>query len=150
TSEKVSINANKIELTAGSSIRLAVDKIDNIDVGSENLLPDSGWHKEPSGIYPIPSNWRRAVGGIVWSSRQGSYWLLARVNHSNDGSSGATKASYYGLRSPQILEPLIAGEEYTFTFKTRNIAGSNMNYRYTYIINDNNSNQSIRPVFIRN
>ncbi|HBV22275.1 MAG TPA: hypothetical protein DEB42_00590 [Jeotgalicoccus sp.] len=157
----VSINADRINLTAGSSIRLAINKaekagtdaqseIDNLDVGSENLLPDSGWHKEPAGTYLIPNNWRRAVGGIVWSARQSSNWLLARVNYEADGTNGATTASYYGLRSPQILESLIAGQEYTFTFKTRHNSGGNMNYRYTYIINDNNSNQVIRPVFIRN
>lgn len=156
----IQFDGSKIKFKASDSIMLQISaaqktgndaksKIDNLDVGSENLLPDSGWHKEPAGSYVIPDNWSRAVGGIVWGGRQAENWLLARVNHDADGTRGSTTASYYGLRSPQILEPLIAGQEYTFTFKTRNVSGNNMNYCYTYIIYDESSNQKIFPVFIK-
>ena len=41
SAEKISIDANKIELTAGSSLRLAVDGINNLSVGEENLLTNT-------------------------------------------------------------------------------------------------------------
>ncbi|MFD2829240.1 phage tail spike protein [Corticicoccus populi] len=129
----------------------AEGKIDGLEVGADNLIPDSGWHKEPSGSYLIPNNWRNPVGGIVWSGRQNSYWMLIRVNNSSDGSSGSTSNSYYGLRTPSLSEPLVEGQEYTFTFKARNLAGSNYNFSYTYVIYDNNNpNQRIIPTRIKN
>lgn len=110
--------------------------IDAIEMGTENLIPNSDFLNWPSTV--VPDEWRTKWGaGEVFSGRQNGKHLLVRANYETVNTS-----TTYGVQSPILTRDVIAGEEYTLVFN--NFDYGNFPYDYMYLMNvDGSSNQSL-------
>lgn len=111
--------------------------IDAIEMGVENLIPNSDFANWTSSI--VPDDWRTKWGaGEVFGGRQNSKHLLVRANYESVSTSLT-----YGVQSPILTRPVIAGEEYTLVFNNFDYGDFPYDYMYLMNIDGSEGNQSL-------
>lgn len=141
TAEKVKIDANKIELTAGSEIRLAVDGLNGLGKAS-NMLRHT-LVSEENLKYFTNINGGTNVDTSV-SNLDGQTYYLARALSSQSPSYVAVQVNRYA--DPRIRWE--KGKDYKLSFKARK-SSRTTDFLYTYIMRNDGANQSLgRPTRI--
>lgn len=135
TAEKVKIDANKIELTAGSEIRLAVDGLNGLGKAS-NMLRHTLVSEENLKYF------KNMNGGInvdtSVSTLDGQTYYLVRAHGSQIPSHVAVLVNRYA--DPRIRWE--KGKDYKLSFKARKSSRTS-DFRYTYIMRNDGANQSL-------
>lgn len=110
--------------------------IDAIEMGVENLIPNSDIINWKSST--VPSEWKYATGaGEIWSGRQNSEYILVRANYLEIKNN-----TTYGIATPILTRDVIEGEEYTLVFN--NFDYGDFPYDNMYLLDeDGTSNQSL-------
>lgn len=130
------IDGNKIALSAGSAIKLAIDAaedkaidhsqklVDELEIGGTNLIP-----KTDFGEYINPPNgWSTWGNGTTLNNRiQFSDYILVQNN---------SLTSSIGFTSDRLNEEIIEGQTYTISFLASTSAHVNSAMNYTYLMND--------------
>lgn len=135
TAEKVKIDAGKIELTAGSELRLAVEGLNGLS-GSANMLLYTQV-TEGNLKYFTNINGGSNVNTTI-STLDGFDYFLSRALSSQI-------PSYVAITVNRYANPMIKwrkGKNYKLSFKGRKSAGT-QDFTYTYIMRADGANQGL-------
>lgn len=138
----VQIEGDKIDLSAGSAIKVAIDaaeknanvhtndSIDNMQVGGVNLIPKTDFSEY---INP-PAGWVRwGTGGYLNNRIQFGDYLLVQ----ND-----TLTATIGMYSDNLIENVVEGQTYTLSYLAAPSAQVDNSMNYNFLMNADGANYS--------